>query len=46
MRCNEILPERTMVDLTPRERRMCSPPLKLGLPNKLIAVRLNLSQNT
>jgi DNA-binding NarL/FixJ family response regulator len=40
-----ILPERTMVDLTPREQHVLAA-LKLGLPNKLIAVRLNLSQNT
>jgi DNA-binding NarL/FixJ family response regulator len=38
-------PERTMVDLTPREQHVLDA-LKLGLPNKLIAVRLNLSENT
>ena len=34
-----------MVDLTPREHHVLEA-LKLGLPNKLIAVRLNLSENT
>jgi DNA-binding NarL/FixJ family response regulator len=41
----KIVPERTMVDLTPREQHVLAA-LKLGLPNKLIAVRLNLSENT
>ena len=36
---------RTMVDLTPREHHVLEA-LQLGLPNKLIAVRLNLSENT
>lgn len=40
-----IVPERTMADLTPREQHVLAA-LKLGLPNKLIAVRLNLSENT
>jgi DNA-binding NarL/FixJ family response regulator len=40
-----IMPERTMADLTPREQQVLAA-LKLGLPNKLIAVRLNLSENT
>jgi DNA-binding NarL/FixJ family response regulator len=40
-----IMPERTMADLTPREQHVLAA-LKLGLPNKLIAVRLNLSENT
>ena len=40
-----IVPERAMVDLTPREQQVLEA-LKLGLPNKLIAVRLNLSENT
>jgi DNA-binding NarL/FixJ family response regulator len=40
-----IMPERAMVDLTPREQHVLAA-LKLGLPNKLIAVRLNLSENT
>ena len=40
-----ILPEKTMIDLTPREQHVLAA-LKLGLPNKLIAVRLNLSENT
>ena len=38
-------PERTMTGLTPREQHVLAA-LKLGLPNKLIAVRLNLSENT
>ncbi len=41
----EIVPENTMVDLTPREQQVLAA-LKLGLPNKLIAVKLNLSENT
>ena len=41
----QLLPERAMVDLTPREHHVLEA-LKLGLPNKLIAVRLNLSENT
>jgi DNA-binding NarL/FixJ family response regulator len=41
----KILPEKTMVDLTPREQEVLAA-LNLGLPNKLIAVRLNLSENT
>ena len=40
-----LMPERTMVDLTPREQHVLEA-LQLGLPNKLIAVRLNLSENT
>lgn len=40
-----IMPERAMIDLTPREQHVLEA-LKLGLPNKLIAVRLNLSENT
>ena len=39
------LPERAMVDLTPREQHVLEA-LQLGLPNKLIAVRLKLSENT
>jgi DNA-binding NarL/FixJ family response regulator len=39
------MPERAMIDLTPREQHVLEA-LKLGLPNKLIAVRLNLSENT
>ena len=38
-------PERAMVDLTPREQHVLAA-LNLGLPNKLIAARLNLSENT
>ena len=41
----KIMPERAMVDLTPREQHVLEA-LQLGLPNKLIAVRLNLSENT
>jgi DNA-binding NarL/FixJ family response regulator len=40
-----VMPEKTMVDLTPREQHVLAA-LKLGLPNKLIAVKLNLSENT
>ena len=40
-----IAPEKAMVDLTPREQHVLEA-LQLGLPNKLIAVRLNLSENT
>jgi DNA-binding NarL/FixJ family response regulator len=39
------VPERTMADLTPREQHVLAA-LRLGLPNKLIAARLNLSENT
>jgi DNA-binding NarL/FixJ family response regulator len=37
--------EKPAVDLTPREKNVLAA-LKLGLPNKLIAARLNLSENT
>lgn len=37
--------QHTMIDLTPRERNVLAA-LELGLPNKLIAARLNLSENT
>jgi len=40
-----IAPERAMTDLTPREQHVLEA-LQLGLPNKLIAVRLKLSENT
>jgi DNA-binding NarL/FixJ family response regulator len=40
-----IVAEKAMVDLTPREQQVLEA-LKLGLPNKLIAVRLKLSENT
>jgi len=40
-----IVPVRMLADLTPREQHVLAA-LKLGLPNKLIAVRLNLSENT
>jgi DNA-binding NarL/FixJ family response regulator len=40
-----IVRERTMAELTPREQEVLAA-LNLGLPNKLIAVRLNLSENT
>ena len=46
--CNgatRIVPEKALVDLTPREQHVLEA-LQLGLPNKLIAVRLNLSENT
>jgi DNA-binding NarL/FixJ family response regulator len=41
----EILSDKTMVDLTPREQHVLAA-LGLGLPNKLIAAKLNLSENT
>ncbi len=41
----KMAPEKTMADLTPREQHVLAA-LKLGLPNKLIAVKLNLSENT
>jgi DNA-binding NarL/FixJ family response regulator len=41
----KLVPEWMMADLTPREKNVLAA-LKLGLPNKLIAVRLNLSENT
>ena len=37
--------QEAMNDLTPRERHVLAA-LQLGLPNKLIAVKLNLSENT
>jgi DNA-binding NarL/FixJ family response regulator len=40
-----LMPEKAMIDLTPREHHVLEA-LQLGLPNKLIAVRLNLSENT
>lgn len=40
-----ILSDKTMVDLTPREQNVLAA-LELGLPNKLIAAKLNLSENT
>ncbi|WP_245310027.1 helix-turn-helix transcriptional regulator [Bradyrhizobium jicamae] len=40
-----IVPEDSMIDLTPREQHVLEA-LQLGLPNKLIAVRLSLSENT
>jgi DNA-binding NarL/FixJ family response regulator len=40
-----LAPERAMIDLTPREQHVLEA-LQLGLPNKLIAVRLKLSENT
>ena len=39
------MPERTLADLTPREQHVLAA-LKHCLPTKLIAVRLNLSENT
>src|SRR6266404_107681 len=44
-RATRIEPKKALVDLTPRERHVLAA-LKLGLPNKLIAVKLNLSENT
>ena len=44
-RATRVVPAKTMIDLTPREREVLAA-LKLGLPNKLIAVKLNLSENT
>jgi DNA-binding NarL/FixJ family response regulator len=40
-----IVPEKALVDLAPREQHVLEA-LQLGLPNKLIAVRLKLSENT
>jgi DNA-binding NarL/FixJ family response regulator len=37
--------DKPMIDLTPREQQVLGA-LKLGLPNKLIAARLRLSENT
>lgn len=37
--------EKTMIDFTPREQHVLAA-LELGLPNKLIAAKLNLSENT
>jgi DNA-binding NarL/FixJ family response regulator len=37
--------EKAMIDFTPREQHVLAA-LKLGLPNKLIAAKLNLSENT
>ena len=41
----KLVPERMQADLTPREQHVLAA-LKLGLPNKLIALKLNLSENT
>src|SRR5262245_30720888 len=41
----KIVPEKPMVDLTPREQSVLAA-LELGLSNKLIAAKLNLSVNT
>jgi DNA-binding NarL/FixJ family response regulator len=40
-----VVAPQSMIDLTPRERHVLEA-LELGLPNKLIASRLNLSENT
>ena len=37
--------EKSMIDFTPREQHVLAE-LERGLPNKLIAAKLNLSQNT
>ena len=44
-RATAIVPEKTMIGLTPREQQVLAA-LKLGLPNKLIAAKLSLSENT
>ncbi len=44
-RATAIMPEKTMVDLTRREQQVLAA-MKLGLPNKLIAAKLSLSENT
>jgi len=44
-RATGMVPEKTMIDLTPREQQVLAA-LKLGLPNKLIAAKLSLSENT
>jgi DNA-binding NarL/FixJ family response regulator len=41
----KIVSDKTMIDLTPREQHVLAA-LQLGLSNKLIAVKLNLSENT
>jgi DNA-binding NarL/FixJ family response regulator len=41
----KAVPEQMLADLTPREQHVLAA-LRLGLPNKLIALRLNLSENT
>ena len=38
-------PEKNLIDFTPREQHVLAE-LNLGLPNKLIAAKLNLSENT
>jgi DNA-binding NarL/FixJ family response regulator len=38
-------PEKNLIDFTPRERHVLAE-LELGLPNKLIAAKLKLSENT
>jgi DNA-binding NarL/FixJ family response regulator len=45
IRATGIVPEKPMIDLTPREQQVFAA-LKLGLPNKLIAAKLSLSENT
>jgi DNA-binding NarL/FixJ family response regulator len=40
-----VVSEKTMINLTPREQQVLAE-LKLGLPNKLIAAKLNRSENT
>jgi DNA-binding NarL/FixJ family response regulator len=40
-----VVTQQAMIDLTPREKHVLAA-LELGLPNKLIAARLNLSENT
>jgi DNA-binding NarL/FixJ family response regulator len=38
-------PEKNLIEFTPREQHVFAE-LELGLPNKLIAAKLNLSENT
>jgi DNA-binding NarL/FixJ family response regulator len=40
-----VMTQQAMIDLTPREKHVLAA-LELGLPNKLIAAKLNLSENT
>src|SRR5258705_9991236 len=44
-RATRIVPEKTTIDLTPREQEVLAP-LKLGLPNNPIACKLKLRENT
>jgi len=44
-RVEKVVLRQTTIDLTPREKNVLAA-LELGLPNKLIAAKLNLSENT